>query len=70
MSDNQTNGGQNIRVETGQVEGKRAVRYIGPYGKELYKIDGSKAWRNNNPGNVGCSRYMEELGAIGCDDER
>lgn len=30
---------------------------------------GSKAWRNNNPGNVKFTKYMEELGAVGEDKD-
>lgn len=59
-----------VKVEWGidRETGNKTVRYIYSDGTDSIKIGGTKAWRNNNPGNIGCSSYMESLGAIACDD--
>jgi len=51
------------------------VDWLDPYGlkkkKEKYdgysKENGSKSWRDNNPGNIIDSKWAKEHGAIGCD---
>lgn len=38
-----------------------------PSEKDLYKTEGTRAWRNNNPGNISCSSFAKRKGSIGCD---
>jgi len=53
--------------EPGRIDGKRTIRYSGPGEKDIYKTDGTRAWRNNNPGNIVCSSFAKRKGSIGCD---
>jgi hypothetical protein len=54
----------------------RAVAFVTPRRVEYFdrnncrqiKTEGSRSWRNNNPGNIICGDFAERHGAIGCDD--
>ena len=40
---------------------------------EIYdtlSVGGKRAWRNNNPGNIGCGSKARKFGSIGCDGSR
>ncbi|CDX38874.1 hypothetical protein MPLSOD_340076 [Mesorhizobium sp. SOD10] len=49
------------------VSGKRQVTYRDRSGNELTKKDGSRSWRNNNPGNIARGSFSEAHGSIGDD---
>ncbi|HEB72964.1 MAG TPA: hypothetical protein ENI77_10140 [Nitrospirae bacterium] len=53
--------------EPGRIDGKRTIKYSGPGEKDIYKIKGTRGWRNNNPGNIVCGTFSKGEGAIGCD---
>jgi hypothetical protein len=54
----------------------RAVAHTSPRRVEYFdgndcrqtKTEGSRSWRNNNPGNIMCGQFTTAHGAIGCDD--
>jgi len=59
-----------VRVEFGidSETGNKTVRYIYADGTDSIKIGGTRAWRNNNPGNIQCSNDVKKyLKSIGCD---
>ncbi len=67
---NEKENKKKVKVKWGKKQSdERFVRYEYSDGTELIKEDGSKAWRNNNPGNVGCSPFMQRRGMLACDDE-
>jgi len=46
-------------------EDSAAVVYIADDGKRLTRYGGSRAWRNNNPGNIRHTEFARRHGAIG-----
>ncbi|MFQ5431236.1 MAG: KTSC domain-containing protein [Nitrospinota bacterium] len=63
------NGSNVVSAEYGidGSSGERTVRYTDDEGNETYRVGGSRAWRNNNSGNIICSNYANDYDAIGCD---
>lgn len=49
------------------VSGKRKITYRDQAGSEVTKKDGSRSWRNNNPGNIVRGDFSEAHGSIGDD---
>lgn len=47
--------------------GERRIFYMGPTGRGIVRQDGSRAWRNNNPGNIRMGDFTKSAGAIGDD---
>src|SRR5256885_11358908 len=43
------------------------VTYRSDDGKETFRKGGSRAWRNNNPGNISKGKFANDHGAIGGD---
>jgi hypothetical protein len=58
---------KNVFAQQATVNGQLGVLYVDSDAKEMFRVGGQKAFRNNNPGNVGYSSYMKQLGAIGVD---
>ncbi len=56
-----------VHAQQTTINGQPAVVYTDSEGRHLIKVGGTKAYRNNNPGNTGMSDYMKKLGAIGVD---
>jgi hypothetical protein len=53
------------RTKIGRVDGARAV-----FLPDQTRIGGTRAWRNNNPGNIRFSRYWKRWGALGREKAR
>ncbi|MEE8484763.1 MAG: KTSC domain-containing protein [Nitrospinota bacterium] len=65
-----SNSGNNfVSAEPGFEKEEKAVRYTDANGNIVVRKGGARAWRNNNPGNIICSPYANDHGAIGCDAE-
>ncbi len=47
------------------TESGKNVIYHMPQGNKIKHIDGSRSWRNNNPGNIRYSNFTKKAGAIG-----
>lgn len=45
----------------------RRVEYFDENNRRQTKTEGTRSWRNNNPGNIICSQFTTAHGAIGCD---
>lgn len=59
-----------IRAEVGEKSAgsdKTARIYYDQDGNKMVKVDGSRSWRNNNPGNLAYYKFSKENGAIGSD---
>jgi len=58
----------NVELGTDKKTGERYVKYIYSDGTDSFNIGGTRAWRNNNPGNIHCSDPVKEfLKSVGCD---
>jgi Peptidase M15 len=55
-------GGATTGARAGSVNGQRYVSY-----GDHIKVGGSRAWRNNNPGNIRPGQFTRANGAIGAD---
>ena len=70
MSDNNSNSTPRTISSTGRGAvsanaSNKDVIYVGADGNRYRKTDGTRAWRNNNPGNIISSKFARENGAIG-----
>ncbi|MDH5542057.1 MAG: hypothetical protein OEY64_03735 [Nitrospinota bacterium] len=59
----------NVEWGTDTKTGEDYIRYIYSDGTDSYNLGGTKAWRNNNPGNIQCSHHVKKyLKSVGCDE--
>lgn len=59
-----------IHAEMGEISpgsDKSARIYYDQDGNKMMKTEGSRSWRNNNPGNLAYYKFAKENGAIGSD---
>ena len=59
-----------IRAEVGEepAGSDKSMRiYYDEYGNKMIRVEGSRSWRNNNPGNLKYYPFTKENGAIGTD---